>query len=152
MAPKGSKAGEKSKSGPTPEELMAEYERVRSQSDMLRQNLNLIGASLVELVVVKESLDKMKDLGEENEILVSLGGESFVRAKIIDREKVIVGLGSNVAVGKSIGDTMVDLEDQAKELEKLKTERTKQLQGALRKLEELTPMVQRVVTGLAKEG
>lgn len=136
----------------TPEAILAEYENYRAQAETLRRSLDLIVASLEEIAIVKNSLDKISNLKEDNEILVPLGGDSFVRAAVKNRETVIVGLGANVAVGKSIAEAKEGLEKRAEELEKIRAERTDALQRTAKKLEELSPAVQRVLSELTKEG
>ncbi|MEE9612389.1 MAG: prefoldin subunit alpha, partial [Desulfatiglandales bacterium] len=84
------------------ESLMAEYEGLRGQTEILKESLDMINSNLTELSVVRESLSKLGEMPADNEILVPMGGDSFTKAKITDKEKVIVGIGSNVAVGKSI--------------------------------------------------
>ncbi len=84
------------------EKIIAEYEYFRAQADAYRQNVEMIDANLAELRMVKESLEQVRNLKQENEILVPLGAESFARAKIIDTEKVIVGIGAEVAVKKTV--------------------------------------------------
>jgi prefoldin alpha subunit len=136
----------------TVEGILIEYERVRAQTEVLRESLNLINASIVELGNVKSSLSMIGEMPEDNEILVPMGGDSFTRARITDRERVIVGVGSNVAVGKSIPEALEDIGKRVAELEKIRDERTAALQKSLKKLEELSPKVQSILSQLAKEG
>ncbi|MEE9609834.1 MAG: hypothetical protein V3W19_01210, partial [Desulfatiglandales bacterium] len=67
-------------------------------------------------------------------------------------EKVIVGIGSNVAVGKSITVALEDLEKQMKGLEKARDEGSAEFQKSVKKLEELTPTVQAILSQLTKKG
>lgn len=134
------------------EDILAEYEGARVQAEMLEESLNLINHSLVELGIVRESLTTIKGMPGDNEVLVPMGGNSFTRAIIKDRERVIVGIGSNVAVGKSIAEALADLEKKSKELETLRGERAAGLQKFLRRLDELTPAVQTLLSKVQKEG
>ncbi len=136
----------------TAESILAEYEGLRAQAEVLGESLNLINSSIAELGVVKQSLSKIKDMPEDNKILVPLGGDSFTQAGITDREKVIVGIGSNVAVSKPIPEAMADIETRIKDMEKLRDARTAEQQGSLKRLEELSPSVQAILAKLKKEG
>ncbi|MFQ5815762.1 MAG: prefoldin subunit alpha [Candidatus Hydrothermarchaeaceae archaeon] len=136
----------------TAEDILSEYEGLRAQSEALRESLNLINSSIADLSIVRQSLTMIGEMTEDNEILVPMGGDSFARARITDRERVIVGMGSNVAVGKSISEALEDLEKRVEELEKLRDERTAGLQRSLRRMEELSPMVQTILSTLTKEG
>jgi prefoldin alpha subunit len=134
------------------EKILGEYELYRTQAEIYKQNLELINANILDLSVVKESLDQIKDLEKENEVLVPIGGGSFIKAKIIDLEKVVVGLGAEVAVKKTIPDAKVDIEKRIEELEKVRGEHTERLQFVLGKIEELTPKVQEILAKAQKEG
>jgi len=134
------------------ESLMAEYEGLRGQTEILKESLDMINSNLTELSVVRESLSKLGEMPADNEILVPMGGDSFTKAKITDKEKVIVGIGSNVAVGKSIPVALEDLEKQIKGLEKARDEGSAEFQKSVKKLEELTPTVQAILSQLTKKG
>ncbi len=134
------------------ESLMAEYEGLRGQTEILKESLDMINSNLTELSVVRESLSKLGEMPADNEILVPMGGDSFTKAKITDKEKVIVGIGSNVAVGKSITVALEDLEKQMKGLEKARDEGSAEFQKSVKKLEELTPTVQAILSQLTKKG
>ena len=45
-----------------PEEVLRDYEQCRNQADILQQNLNLIDSNLGELMIVKKSLDEIKEM------------------------------------------------------------------------------------------
>lgn len=134
------------------EKVLGEYELYRAQAEVYKQNVELLTANITELTIVRDSLDQIKDLKKDNEVLVPIGAGSFVRARIIDVEKVVVGLGADVSVKKDIPAAKVDLENRIKEMEKLRAEQSEKLQFVLSKIEELTPKVQEILTKLQKEG
>ncbi|MEE9594983.1 MAG: prefoldin subunit alpha [Candidatus Hydrothermarchaeales archaeon] len=152
MSAKKSVAKKAQEGTATVESILAEYEGLRAQTEVLRESLNLINSSLGELNVVRDSLGKIGEMSEDNEILVPMGADSFTKATITDRERVIVGIGSNVAVGKSISEALEDLEKRVKDLEKLRGERTSDLQQSAKKMEELSPTVQAILAKMTKEG
>ena len=55
---------------------------------------------------------------ENTELLVPIGGNSYVKAKITDTNKVIVGLGAGVSVEKSLADAKSTLKERLDELGK----------------------------------
>jgi prefoldin alpha subunit len=97
-------------------------------------------------------LDSIKNLKKNNEVLVPLGGGSFVKARITDVKKVVIGLGADVAVKRTIPDAQTDIEKRISELEKVRADQTERLQIALSKVEELTPKVQEILAKARKEG
>lgn len=134
------------------EKIVAEYEYFRAQADAYKQNIDMINSHLAELSMVKDSLEQVGSLAQENEILVPLGAESFVRAKVVDTQNVIIGIGAEVAVKKTIAQAKQDVENRAKELEKVRAEHAEKLQLITRRLEELAPVVQQILAQVQKEG
>jgi prefoldin alpha subunit len=134
------------------ERILGEYEIYRAQVEAINRNLESINASIIELGIVRESLDCIKSLSKENEVLVPIGADSFVEAKITDTKRVIVGLGANIAAKKSVEDAKVDLEKRIRQLEETRNKSTDGLQKLLAKIEELTPKVEQIISRMQKEG
>ncbi|MEM3571369.1 MAG: prefoldin subunit alpha, partial [Candidatus Bathyarchaeia archaeon] len=65
-----------------------------------------------------------------------IGAGSFLRAELVDVEKVIIGVGSNVCIEKSIDESIDELKNRRAELEKAKISIQKQLEQTIIKLEE----------------
>lgn len=133
------------------ERVLYEYETYRLQAEALQRNLEMVDASLGELEIVVRSLDEIKKQGENNEVLVPLGADSYVSSKIIDTERVILGIGAGVAVKKSIAEAKSDLEARMKELVKVKKDLGDRLGILLGRLQELTPKVQGILGEAARE-
>ncbi len=127
------------------EKTLNEYEYYRAQAETLKRNMDLLNASLVELDVAGKSLDEIKKLGKQNEILVPLGGDSFVKASIADTEKILVGLGAGIVVEKDIPKAKGDFEQRIKELEQVMAELAERWRAISGKLAELAPMVQEII-------
>jgi prefoldin alpha subunit len=134
------------------EQILKEYELSRSQLELYQQNLELIDGRLSELRMIDNALDEIKDTNKNNEMLVPVGGDTFIKASIIDPENVIVGVGASVAVKKTIGDAKEDIENKIAELEKVRADHTSNLEKLISKLRELEPSVQSIVSQATKKG
>ncbi len=73
------------------------------------------------------TLEGTKGKPGETETLVPIGSGSFVKAKLADAEKVIIGVGAGVCIEKPIEDSMKDLRLRSSELEKARATVTQQL-------------------------
>ena len=134
------------------EKLLNEYESYRVQAEALQRNLEMVEASLGELEMVVRSLEEIKEQGKKNEILVPLGGDSYVSSKIIDTQRIILGIGAGVAVKKPIGEAKKDLEARIEELAGVKKELGDRLGLLLGRIQELTPKVQGLLGEQGREG
>jgi len=63
-------------------------------------------------------LDGIEKEKENAELLVPIGGNSYVKAKITDTNKVIVGVGAGVSVEKTLLEAKTALKERLDELEK----------------------------------
>lgn len=98
--------------------LLLESEILEGTLATLRQRLGLIEASMAESRTAAETLSGVKAEKRGAEVLVPIGGGSFVRARIEDNEKVIVGIGADVSVEKTIEEAIKDFEERLSELER----------------------------------
>jgi len=97
-------------------QAMAALDLYRSQLEGLESNLQLVQASLEELARAKETLARYKDAPEGSEILVPIGGSSFIFAKVGSKDKAIVGIGTSTSVERPIDDAVQIMEERSKEL------------------------------------
>ena len=127
------------------QKIIEEYYLYSQQAEVLKQNLELINASLIELGVVRETLEQLKNLEEGHEILIPIGANSYIKAKITNKEDVLVGIGAKVVVRKSLEKAKKDVEDKIENIRKVKDEQEKKLNDIMSKLEEIAPIVQQII-------
>lgn len=133
-------------------ETLQEFALYEAQIKTLAENMELIEVSIVELKKVEEGLKVIKDAKVGSEILVPMGPDSFINAKITDTKNVIIGLGSGVAAKKSIGAAIMDMEERIKELENVRKKSDDRLQLYTEKYKELAPHVQEIVENNKEKG
>jgi prefoldin alpha subunit len=132
--------------------IIREYEHYQGQAEAYGKNIELINSNLTELGSVEASLDQLKDVDKDSEALVPIGGGSFVKARIVDNKSVIVDIGTGIAVKKSLPNAKEALKTRIKELEEVKAEHMKRLQGVLNRIGELEPRVKSIVSPMQREG
>jgi len=132
--------------------LLAEYETMRNLVESTRQNLEILTASIMEMEGVKEALQQLKDAEGGSEVYVPLGGDSFIKARLEETDRVIQGIGADVAVKKTVPEALTSLEERIKRLEGLREEQTRRINSALSRLEELTPELQALAAQVQGQG
>ena len=111
------------------------------QAESLRQQIETIDATILDLTTVLETLNYIKAKGKDKTVLVPIGAGNFVRAKIEDTEHVIMGVGGRLSVEASI--------DEAKELINERIRILEQLRLDLRrKLEEINARITELISKL----
>ncbi len=100
---------------------------LESSARVLQSRLDIVTAALSETLTAISTLEGTKGKPGGTETLVPIGSGSFVKARLADAEKVIIGVGAGVCIEKPIEDSMKDLRLRSSELEKARATVTQQL-------------------------
>ena len=98
--------------------LSVEMRYLEQTADTLQQRISMVNAAITDLTYANMTLDQLEKEKEGAELLVPVGGNSYIKAKIADTSKVIVGLGSGVSIEKTLADAKTTLKGRLDELEK----------------------------------
>lgn len=98
--------------------LSVEMRFLEQTAETLQQRIGMINAALTDMTYANATLEGIEQQKENVEMLVPIGGSSYVKVKLADPDKVIIGLGAGVSVEKTLGDAKVDLKQRLDELEK----------------------------------
>jgi len=102
----------------------------------LQTRLEIINAAMNEFAVASATLEGVKAQNTDADALIPVGGGSYVRAKLSDISKIVMGVGAGVAVEKPIGDSINEIKGRVADLDKARTALQEQLTQALIKIEE----------------
>ncbi len=136
----------------TPEQIITEYEMLRSQAQAYEQNLQMISSSITELQSTLESLREINKLEEGRDILVPLGAGTFIEATLPKPEGVILSVGADVSVKKPMEEALSDLEGRIQELEKVRKEHSAKYEEILQRLQAIAPIVEQIMAALQQAG
>ncbi len=109
-------------------------ESLNEQSEMLR-------LSLEEHMRAKETMTRFQKGGKGAEILVPVGANSFLFARIEDPDKAIVGIGSDITVEESMEVAVKRLETRIEDIEKALQGLAGRMVETSRKVEEKSELV-----------
>lgn len=98
--------------------LSVEMRYLEQTAETLQQRISMVNAAIADLSYANLTLDGIEKEKENTELLVPIGGNSYVKAKLADTDKVIVGMGAGVSVEKTLADAKVILKERLEELEK----------------------------------
>jgi prefoldin alpha subunit len=98
--------------------LSVEMRYLEQTAETLQQRISMINAALTDLTYASATLDGIEQEKENAEMLVPIGGSSYVKVKLAEPDKVIVGLGAGVSVEKSVADAKATMKERLDELEK----------------------------------
>lgn len=102
----------------------------------LQARLDIINAAMNEFALASSTLEGIKSQKSDADALIPVGGGSFVRAKLADVSKIVVGVGAGVAIEKPIDLSITEIKDRITDLDKARTTLQEQLNQTLIRLEE----------------
>ena len=95
-----------------------EMRYLEQTADALQQRISMVNAALTDINYANMTLDGIEKEKENSEMLIPIGGSSYVKVKLADTNKVIIGMGSGVSVEKTLPEAKTTLKERLDELEK----------------------------------
>ncbi len=102
----------------------------------LQARLEIVNAALNEFSLASTTLEGVKTQKTDEDALIPVGGGSYVRVRLSDISKIVMGVGAGVAVEKPIEDSVNEIKERIADLDKARTSLQEQLSQALFKIEE----------------
>jgi prefoldin alpha subunit len=98
--------------------LSTELRYYEQTAEALQQRISMLNAALADLTYANTTLEGLEQEKENAEMLVPIGGSSYVQVKLVNPDKIIVGLGAGVSVEKSLTDAKTAIKERLDELTK----------------------------------
>ena len=102
----------------------------------LQARLEMVNAALNEFSLASTTLEGVKTQKSDEDALIPVGGGSYVRVKLSDISKIVMGVGAGVAVEKPIQDSINEIKERITDFDKARTSLQEQLNQALFRIEE----------------
>jgi len=122
------------------EELQQKYieiQMLEQQLKMLQQQMLKIDEQVIEIRLALENLDDLKSTPKGKEILVPLTQGIFLKSELKDNEKLIVNVGANVTVEKTIEETKDLLKKQITKISEYREEIASTMENFEKQFEKL---------------
>jgi len=98
--------------------LSVEMRFLEQTAETLQQRISMMNAAMTDLTYANMTLDGIEKEKENAELLVPIGGSSYVQVKLENPDKVIVGMGASVSVEKTLPEAKSILKERLAEVEK----------------------------------
>ncbi len=127
------------------QQIFVELGECQTAADLLRGQMNLIAATLGELSTTVGTIKTIKGFKPGTEILVPIGSDSFVTAKLTITDKVITGLGADVSAEQGVDNARQMLEARISELGQALELARQELEKIGERAEALRPEADRIL-------
>jgi prefoldin alpha subunit len=98
--------------------LSVEMQYLEQTADTLQQRLSMLNAAITDLSYANITIEGLEKEKENADMLVPIGGSSYVKMKLASTDKVILGIGSGVSLEKTLPEAKTMLKERLDELEK----------------------------------
>lgn len=98
--------------------LSMELRYFEQTAEALQQRLSMMNAAMTDLTYANMTLESIEKEKENAELLVPIGGSSYVQVKLANSDKVVVGMGSGVSVEKTLPEAKAVVKERLDEMEK----------------------------------
>jgi prefoldin alpha subunit len=116
--------------------LVLESRYLEETANELQSRISMTNAAIHELRVSNMTLDGLEKEKKGAQLFVPIGGGSYVKAKLETTENIVVGIGADVAVERTLKETKVELEARIAELEKTREALGQQLNQVVGRMQE----------------
>jgi len=117
----------------------------------LQSRINMTNAVLTELRVSSMTLEGLEKEKKDAQLFVPIGGGSYVKARLETAKKVVVGIGADVAVERTVKEAKEELEVRIAELEKTREALGQQFNQVIERIQENRGRLEEVTAKL-REG
>ncbi|MDI6798692.1 MAG: prefoldin subunit alpha [Candidatus Aenigmarchaeota archaeon] len=131
------------------QEKIIAYRILEARLDSLLKQRDMLASKLIEIQTTLQSIDEIEKSKEE--VLFPIGSEAYTFGKIMDKKKVIVEIGANVALEKTTEDGRKILNKRRVEIGNALNSLQKNIVEISSSLEQLEPEIEELAKSLEKE-
>jgi prefoldin alpha subunit len=116
--------------------LVLESRYLEETANELQSRISMTNAAVNELRVSSMTLDGLEKEKKGAQLFIPIGGGSYIKAKLDAIDNIVLGIGADVAVERTLKETKVELEARIAELEKTREALRQQLNQVVGRMQE----------------
>ncbi len=113
-----------------------ELRYLEQTAEALQSRLNMINAVRTDLTYATMALEGLEKEAEDSELLVPIGGTSYIKTKLANPDKLIVGIGAGVSVEQTKEEAKNTIKRRVEDLDKARMTVQQQLTRVAEKISE----------------
>jgi len=116
--------------------LAVELRILETTAETLQARINMVNAVLTDLNYANMTLEGLEKESENADLFVPIGGGSYIKAKLQEKDKVLVGMGAGVTVEKTLTQAKETVKNRIDQLEKTRMALQQQFAQVIEKIRE----------------
>ena len=98
--------------------LSIEMRFLEQTAETLQQRISMVNAAMTDLTYASMALESIEKEKKNAELLIPIGGSSYIKVKLASPDKVVVGMGAGVSIEKTLPEAKAIVKERLDELEK----------------------------------
>lgn len=141
-------------SGKSEEELRrlgVELRFFEQAAEALQARINMINAIITDLTYASMAIEGLEKEKENAELLVPIGGNSYIKARLDNPDKVIVGMGAGISIEKTLPEAKEIIKKRLENMEKTRLSLEQQFAQVAEKISENRERIDALVAAMEEE-
>ena len=134
----------------TKEEELNKYmtliEQYKEQMNSLETQSSYIQAAVADYSKAKMTIEQLSKTGKGDELLLPIGGSTFIKAAASDSSKVLFDVGAGVVTEKSSDDAITNIDKRIEDLQKTQERLLEIMQNLQNETAEISQKAQRLIS------
>jgi len=131
--------------------LTVEMRLLEQTAEAIQSRINMVNAVTTDLAYATLALEGLEKEKEKSELLVPIGGSSYIKARLENPDKIVVGMGAGVSVEKTLQEAKEIIKKRLESLEKTRTSLQQQLAQVADKISDDREKFENMVAKLKEE-
>lgn len=132
------------------QEKILTYRVMEARLDGLVKQRDMLINKIIELQSTLSSIDDLKK--SDGEVIFPIGSEAYKVARAIEKDKLIVEIGANIALEKTTEEGKIILDKRKKELENFINQVQQEIARVSNAISQLQPEIQEMANKLQQAG
>jgi prefoldin alpha subunit len=107
--------------------LSVELRFLEQTAEAIQSRINMVNAVITDLTYANMAMEGLEKEKKNSELLVPIGGNSYIKAGLENPDKVIVGMGAGVSVEKTLQEAKEIIKKRLENLQKTRMSLQQQL-------------------------
>jgi prefoldin alpha subunit len=120
-------------------------------AETIQSRINMVNAVITDLAYASMALEGLEKEKENAELLVPIGSNSYIKAKLENPDKVIVGMGAGISVEKTLQEAKEIVKKRQENLEKTRMSLQQQLAQVAERISEDREKFESLVAEMREE-
>lgn len=116
--------------------LSVEMRILEQTAEALQARINMVNAVITDLTYANMTLEGLEKQKENTELLIPIGGNSYIKARLETPDKITVGIGAGVSVEKTLQEAKEIIRKRLEDMEKSRVALQQQFSQVIDKINE----------------